>query len=364
MGVIDEEGGDSSSLSSSTSSFHRKPDGSRHKGNDNNKKKKRLLRTLLRRIQSQTTSLLTFVLFVIGGNARTNNATKRKEQGDDEEEADDPYVLFDNNQQQQQAMDNNFNNEKAIQMAAIFLQDFEHGRSPTLPINHIKAQNDESTGRGGLVAVSDHVLALHQVRFSKLWRLLRIAAVLVLFASSGLENSSAAPQSFAVGRAALAQAAALAIFGLDMVMRQEIMRDSVPVEPLRHAMLVMMALFAAEVLYHYGSRLIVMLFMGDNDDANNSDNENQFWYFRNSVLKPLALFYLSDKARKACQSIARITPVVSRVLVLELVLILAFGAVACQLYAEYSGFASLAQAWFSLFQCTYRDGSWLARVCT
>ena len=68
-------------------------------------------------------------------------------------------------------------------------------------------------------------------------------------------------------------------------------------------------------------------------------------------LKPIALFYLSNKAKNALEALNRIFRIVLRVLVMELFLILCFATVACQLYSTYDSFHDLSTSWLSLFQC-------------
>lgn len=71
------------------------------------------------------------------------------------------------------------------------------------------------------------------------------------------------------------------------------------------------------------------------------------------ALKPIALFYLSNRAKNALEALNRIFRIVLRVLVMELFLILSFATVACQLYSTYDSFHDLSTSWLSLFQCTY-----------
>jgi hypothetical protein len=72
-----------------------------------------------------------------------------------------------------------------------------------------------------------------------------------------------------------------------------------------------------------------------------------------SIAKPITLFYCSGKARNALEAVGRITPIVLRVVAMELLLILSFAAVACRLYSNFESFRDLSTAWLSLFQCKY-----------
>ena len=204
--------------------------------------------------------------------------------------------------------------DKAARRAAIFLRDWEHGRAPTLP-------------RG--TNVSEQALTVHAWRFSSTWKVVRMAAVLLWFLAAGWEGSNNDIY------ACWANGAAMLAFLIDMALRHCI---GLPPEPLRNVMLGFMVASSVELVY----RAAVTV-----DTA-------RFWI--TSAGKPVALFYISEKARQAYLSIARIAPIVSRVLALELLLILSFAAVACRLYgAQFESFATLSQSWLSLFQCTYHN---------
>lgn len=69
-----------------------------------------------------------------------------------------------------------------------------------------------------------------------------------------------------------------------------------------------------------------------------------------SVFKPLVLFYVSTKARDALEALGRIVSTVLRVLIVEMLLILMFAAVACRLFTGYESFSDLSTAWLSLFE--------------
>ena len=74
------------------------------------------------------------------------------------------------------------------------------------------------------------------------------------------------------------------------------------------------------------------------------------WVLVSSVFKPLVLFYVSSQARDAFGAVRRILKIVLRVLVMELLLILMFAAVACRMFADFEGFGNLEEAWLSLFE--------------
>ena len=57
------------------------------------------------------------------------------------------------------------------------------------------------------------------------------------------------------------------------------------------------------------------------------------------------------------EALARIARTVIRVLLIEVVLILSFAAVACRLFQDFESFDHLSIAWLSLFKCTYLAGT-------
>jgi membrane protein DedA with SNARE-associated domain len=69
-------------------------------------------------------------------------------------------------------------------------------------------------------------------------------------------------------------------------------------------------------------------------------------------LKPLVFFYASARAREAVEALSRIARMVTRILLIEVFLILTFAAVACRLFHEYDSFKTLSRSWLSLFECT------------
>lgn len=155
-----------------------------------------------------------------------------------------------------------------------------------------------------------------------------MAAVMLWFVAAGFEGKEGW-----LSYACICNGLALGAFLIDMGLRHLI---GLRPEPLRNAMLAFMTASSLELVYRVsGSR----------------NSAPRFWI--TSACKPVALFYISEKARQAAVSIARIAPIVSRVLALELLLILSFAAVACRLYAQYESFATLSQSWLSLFQRTF-----------
>eukprot|EP00978_Attheya_sp_CCMP212_P000972 scaffold2035_cov53-Attheya_sp.AAC.1 len=69
-----------------------------------------------------------------------------------------------------------------------------------------------------------------------------------------------------------------------------------------------------------------------------------------SAVKPIALFYVSTKARNALEALRSVVLKAAKVLLMELFLILCFAAVACRMYSNYESFQTLPRAFLSLFE--------------
>jgi hypothetical protein len=208
------------------------------------------------------------------------------------------------------------NQKKAVLMAAIFLMDYERGRPSTLStdLDSITAKN----------------LRIHEVRYSRVWRALTNLAVFAFFISSCFEGETNLLLPF------LLNTFAIVVFASDIILQRLLnLPDGLWTVP----MIAMMSALSAEMIFISvlpGVRLRFLL---------------------TSIPKPIALFYYSGKARNALEALGRIAPIVTRVLALELLLILSFAAVACRLYSDFDSFHDLSTAWISLFQCKY------AHVC-
>jgi len=206
----------------------------------------------------------------------------------------------------------------AATVAAFFLMDYEASRPPTLSSNF-----DTITARQ---------LRVYRIHFSWAWRLFGMnLAVIVLF----LAHS----QSRLV--TALMHTYAIIVFFIELWMREQLYS----LEP-------------SSDQYHSERGLnrpliLFLLVLG---------LESWVWYIFppdphakvpalvSSIFKPVVFFYVSLKARNALEGLARITRIVARVLLIEMLLILAFAAVGCQLFHKYEGFKDLTSSWLSLFE--------------
>ncbi len=207
----------------------------------------------------------------------------------------------------------------AATVAAFFLMDYEAGRPPTLSSN--------------FDTITLWQLQIYRVQFSWMWRLLGInLSIIVLF----LAHS----QSRLV--TALMHTYAITFFFIEVWMREQLY-----------------AFEPSSDSYHTERRLnrplvLFLLVLG---------LESWVWYIFppdpqaevpalvSSVFKPVVFFYVSLKARHALEGLSRITRIVTRVLMIEMLLILAFASVGCQLFHKYESFKDLSSSWLSLFEC-------------
>ena len=213
---------------------------------------------------------------------------------------------------------------KSILMASISLRDYELARPPTLPPN--------------LESISQGTLITHKLKYSSLWRIFTNAATFALFFSSGLESQGVTALSFSLNLIAIL------IFSADIWMQGNLG--------------FCYGTWAISTIAMMAALLIEMLLVVSFPCMRGR-------FLVSSIAKPITLFYCSGKARNALEAVGRITPVVLRVVAMEMLLILSFAAVACRLYSDFESFRDLSTAWVSLFECKYcmlsaRNG---ARLC-
>lgn len=212
--------------------------------------------------------------------------------------------------------------ERAIDIAAAFLADCERGQRPSLPAD--------------LHSISDTLLQLRRWKYSFTWQVLTHVACIALFISCAFESRNQ-PQAYGLN------VFAIVVFVMDICMGSEIRKfqyhaSDDPVLVLRDSRMEVWTL-----------PMIVLLFSLLVEMVCYTGVENSVLW--SGSLKPIALFYLSNKAKNALEAVNRIFRIVLRVLVMELFLILCFATVACQLYVTYDSFHDLSTSWLSLFQC-------------
>jgi hypothetical protein len=241
-------------------------------------------------------------------------------------------------------------NTMAAKVAAAFLQDYEANRPPTF--------GDATT----LAGIREYQMTLFHIKHSVFAQICRFLAVLAFFGSSFLEGFYAIPDVPAYHRYLLTS---LNVFGItisliDVWIRKEFrghrhgqnkqrnMNHSISAstksliekhevrvsrsEKLMQPLIFFCALLAIENVvrvYIVRSGALVLF---------------------SSICKPLVLFYVSSQARDAFEAVRRIFRIVLRVLIMEMLLILMFAAIACRLFPQYENFRDLGVAWISLFE--------------
>lgn len=241
--------------------------------------------------------------------------------------------------------------KQAAQVAAAFLQDYEANRPPTFG------------GTTSVADISDYQMTLYHFKFSMLAEVGRVAATVAFFASSFMEGFLAGLESghpYYFHRYTLTglNLFAITIFLFDIWMRRELRGTSKQLgsaRPLHTRSASATALLEKhQVRISRSEKLIqpLILFcvlLGFENVARLFLVSGDIVLF-SSIFKPLVLFYVSSQARDALAAVRSILKIVLRVLVMELLLILMFAAVACRLFQEYDSFRNLGVAWLSLFE--------------
>lgn len=206
----------------------------------------------------------------------------------------------------------------AATVAAFFLMDYEAGRPPTLSPNFDK--------------ITQWQLKIYRIHFSWGWRLFGIALPTVaLFLAHSQSNLVTA----------LMHSYAILFFLIEVWMREQLYAK----EP-------------SSDEYHSERRLnrpLVLFFIV-------LGLESWVWYIFppdptakapalvSSIFKPVVFFYISLQARHALEGLSMISRIVVRVIMIEMMLILAFAAVGCRLFREHESFKDLSSSWLSLFE--------------
>ena len=244
-------------------------------------------------------------------------------------------------------------NKMAAKVAAAFLQDYEANRPPTF--------GDATT----IASIREYQMTLFHIKHSVFAQICRVVAVLAFFASSlveGFDAISAVPASRRHILTAL-NGVGILIAALDVWIRTEFRgrrRRHRAAPPLPRDGGVMSASTRAlvqkyEVRVSRSERLMqplvffcVLLAMENACRVYIVQRGNLVLF--SSVFKPLVLFYVSSQARDALEAVRRIIRIVLRVLIMEMLLILMFAAIACRLFQRYENFRELGVAWISLFE--------------
>ena len=247
-----------------------------------------------------------------------------------------------------------------ISVAVAFLKDYEAGRPPTLPSNVSK--------------ISPWQMGLCRLKFSTGYSLALGSAMMSLFLSSALEGASSTESNVRLQMLSALNMYALVVFGTDMWVRNQFQSinyykhrpqqqrlaatASRRISPSRPALPIMVETRKSQANLLTRPLFLFGLFLCfENLGWLWAKPDRDFVVLYSSIAKPIVMYYISRQARHAMEALVRIARTVIRVLVIELVLILSFAAVACRLFHDFESFDHLSVAWLSLFKCTfYADG--------
>jgi len=235
-------------------------------------------------------------------------------------------------------------------ICAVFLRDFEQSRPCSLPPNV-----------DGITSVQ---LVVHKIRFSILWQLCVSAAVCYLFISSYFEGHAIGAPASPVALLVLTIIVDV-IFALDMIMKRiysgydrdsgsithtdrtaNIMSNSQHNPNVRKArnrwwnipmVWLLLALSCETTIKFWVNQL-------------HPDDRGVDLCIWSGALKPIVFFYVSSKAQDAISALSQVASIVSRVIIMELFIILCFAAVACHLYSSFDTFTDLPNSFRSLFE--------------
>lgn len=215
--------------------------------------------------------------------------------------------------------------QRAIEISAVYLRDYERARPPTLPHNLLESSR------------MDYILMIHKFKYSLLWQsTIHLAMIAFLLAScyEGYTPSVALPFGLNM--------CAIVIFGIDIILLQELVKPTLKDDdPSRYSRAYKWTLPLSILLFLLSCEMSYILLLRQSSPR----------FLWSSVFKPICFFYVSDKSRQALEALRRIAPIVLNVLGIELLLILSFAAVAAHLYKQFDSFCNLSTAWLSLFQC-------------
>lgn len=215
------------------------------------------------------------------------------------------------------------NDADYLALSASFLQDYEAGRAPTLSKNFAQ--------------VSPRQIRLYQYKHSTAFHTLMVVAALSLFFSCMLEGFDA--DGWHRLPLTLLNFFGITVIVIDLWFRREMRGNPALMEHTRlsrsHMLVKPVILLCIVVAVENLARVML--------------TEDSIVMF-SSLFKPLFLFYVSTRARDALEALRRVIRLVARVIVMELLLILIFAAVATRLFRTYDSFDDLSTAWLSLFE--------------
>lgn len=229
--------------------------------------------------------------------------------------------------------------ERAAEIAAAFLKDYERSRACTLPEN--------------VDSISDSQIFLHRFRFSTGWKATLYISAGLLFLASQFENGG----NWTALR--FLTYTPMLVFVLDMFMfhhfKQELNKtnnnqdSSASLNDETHSV------HARKGRSRQWRPALIFMFMAMVFETSFTCYDTRSvealgGIIYSGTLKPAVVFYLSSNARDALEALGRVGPVVFKVIVMELFIILSFAAVATNMYYESVSFSCLSDSFVSLFE--------------
>jgi hypothetical protein len=227
-----------------------------------------------------------------------------------------------------------------ILMSSIYLKDYENSRPCSLSTN--------------LDTITEKQLFLHKIRYSAIWQFTLNIAVLLLFTASYFDRCDFSIHSCCLQL--LITILAVVIFFADMLMRACL-------ECTDHAdndrTLILMRR-TRSYLWRLPTMIILCYIVFENIAKFIVSGKQIVWM---SAFKPVVFFYVSTKARDALLALYHVSKIVSKVILIEIFLLLTFAAMACHLYFDFDAFRDLPTSFLSLFEMqttAATPGVWIA----
>jgi len=235
-------------------------------------------------------------------------------------------------------IENSISNE--ILISSIYLKDYENSRPSSLSSN--------------LGTVTDKQLYIHKIRYSTIWQYTLNLSVLLLFIASYFDRNEYSNQSSYLQ--ILITMLTFMIFFSDIWMRT-CLECSENDDDGRTLLLMRRT---RSYLWRLPTMAMLCSILFENLAKFILAGKSIVWM---SIFKPVVFFYVSTKARDALLALYHVSKIVSKVILIEIFLLLTFAAMACHLYFDFDAFRDLPTSFLSLFEMqttAATPGVWIA----
>ena len=290
----------------------------------------------------------------------------------------------------------NFNDHvKKIRLCAAFLMDYEAGRSPIfagcyddredhcndqiknyshvdlknrLPndsnFNIDPSKNSSCSQRSSISKyhVSHWMLGLYTIRYHPFWEIIRFISIICFFAASEYDAMSRdqlyetpSQENFSKDEVDYGHLKLISFACLIMILdrfavyclsqRQTTIRDvlhifSSAADNTNNLKMLLTLLFSFIFIFEAWLRIVGV-------------SQSQLLSLLIGATKPVFLFMMYSQARDGIQAVIQATPVTSKVIIMELIFISIFAAIATSLYSEFEAFHHFEISFLSMFECKY-----------